>query len=1706
MEHPILQAQARRLAVRQQVKADWAKRHAGPDDGKKTGDSTEWTGLFIPLPRGISSQFPVKKSGNDKSPPHVTLLYVGNVKGHEDEFIETCQRVVSEELRGPVQAKLEGLDYFTHESQQRRVAILPIRFSHRMAELRDRLKSAIQDIGVEVTDSWTVYRPHTTLEYLDGLDTEWEGPIPTGSWSFDEIEVWGMPQVHKLRAGMEKYSSSDPFLEMGSEAQQDFRGLIEDLTFWMGNANVYHLKQIAKRLSRNKALRSWFQKHVEENQGVTPGTERFDQVLSRAWRQKQDKMGVLDSYSSYHHPVLTEEQVAEYAQGDSAVAQAIEALHVPTEYAKTNEREDFAESFVAFMSAPEKLSDVGKFRMQRALSMSGLYGKPLMRLARGQGTVGKGQVPAKRMGMTSESWQRTAGAVFRVAQAYTKKRAARPIPINKVEAKGLTDKIMQVLPQHLRFRDDPSDSLYSQRGFRPDTWGFVVAKYVVQDVKGALVAVDVKVESRNKALGFSGPRQYVVGGAVTQRVQGSHAFKYQMTVTLDAAKSPKAFLDNEARVAKEVYSVLIHEITHLRDLLAPGGISHLDEDTYHNEATEIRAFMQQIVDEVIDYVHEQGGAGNLWAGASMSLLDRALENSTTWNRVHRALNTQAKKTLLKGVYTGLQDEMPHLQELYPPEDNEWMKEAALRIAKTFTLNVGDPVLYGKYKNKKGVIKEFKTDEKSGEPVVIVEPVPKGRKQDMEIKLFKLRYDEAAATAGGLSKEAVLRVSAKYQKKKEVPKADGKGTTTVYEYSEGQIELRNREKAKQVEKLRGSITKLRAQVSKDLKSKDEDTRLKALIVGLMDETYERVGNEESAEDGHYGVTGWKVKHLTFSGNKVTVKYVGKSGVSHEKVVSDPALVSALKAAKEGKGENDSLTGDISAEDVNEYLEPFGITAKDMRGYHANAEMQSRLKDIRSKGGELPEDKKERGKLLKKEFEQALKETAKAVGHEPSTLKSQYLVPGLADKYLASGEVMKRLDKKGSDEDPVRLGKGASTSLRLAAEWIRKAAGRVASAYLYRQATKDEGEKENEEVERMNRPKPSKKPPRQDLRRNRMDEYDPDVDDTGKAEKDPDLSLNYKKVAAITDAGDRMLMVLSGPPIRIAGKVPQDAEHKEGDYWQTENGWGVWPPKSKQPTSAPDEESAKRRAEGGGEGEEEEDPEVAAQQAEERKVKEREQQRAKQQRQLADFDKAVQGMDLGDLWPEEPEYPEVPEDQESAQGVRDHIQRLKAEYEKNVASAKQELAEAYASHMGQLLSARAEDGGLTVDVLKRAQSALKRGTKGLAEAAPQVRAKRLAEYVFATKVVANPRLVGGRAVNNNNKTAEELHGRSLEAYHQFRKAGPGLLDAAADQLKQELDKADPESDEYIELDAIKSGMMLAAAVQGRQLSGTEEMSKSFQRMAQSLAVLGDEDVLLKGASDLYSPEGRVKVRDALDIMSDDELVETVAGDNSPYEAIGRVLTDDDEDNHITAEGRAFARDVLKMLALNDMTVTQGFLNAFHKGKETDEKGKGKTKPTSKPTTDPESLAERVRQAKTDDKALKGAADELAHCIAKAVTQEDLESCLKAGEGVQVQDLRLTMSTAEKLSGTVPDKMNPNVARVRHVSETGDLSVLDQKVEPKDDGRKVREDKQNPEKTPEQKKQEWLKNVTDPKERKRIREMRPDAFRAYMRAVTEDKELPS
>jgi hypothetical protein len=60
---------------------------------------------------------------------------------------------------------------------------------------------------------------------------------------------------------------------------------------------------------------------------------------------------------------------------------------------------------------------------------------------------------------------------------------------------------------------------------------------------------------------------------------------------------------------------------------------------------------------------------------------------------------------------------------------------AMKVAAFF--EVGDVVTYGKYQNKRALIKSFQDDGK-GNPLVELEPIPKGKKKNKTIALFKIR--------------------------------------------------------------------------------------------------------------------------------------------------------------------------------------------------------------------------------------------------------------------------------------------------------------------------------------------------------------------------------------------------------------------------------------------------------------------------------------------------------------------------------------------------------------------------------------------------------------------------------------------------------------------------------------------------------------------------------------------------------------------------------------------------------------------------------------------------------------------------------------------------------------------------------------------------------------------------------------------------------
>lgn len=246
---------------------------------------------------------------------------------------------------------------------------------------------------------------------------------------------------------------------------------------------------------------------------------------------------------------------------------------------------------------------------------------------------------------------------------------------------------------------------------------------------------------------------------------------------------------------------------------------------------------------------------------------------------------------------------------------------------------------------------------------------------------------------------------------------------TYIYDKKHIDQRNKKKAEQLKKLSKSFSKLRDQLKKDVLNEDFKIRLPALAIALMDETYERVGNRYSASDmEHYGITTLLVKHIKFLGSKATLKYVGKSGVKQNKIVKNSKVVSQLKKLCKGKKPNDPILEfeDYTLNDnhVNQYLRPFNITAKDIRGLHANVEVRKQLQKMK-KG----KDEKERKEIFKK----AVEEAAKIVGHEPSTLKNQYLIPGFAEKYITKGEIIG--PKKASSEFDL-IKEGGHTSAMLA----------------------------------------------------------------------------------------------------------------------------------------------------------------------------------------------------------------------------------------------------------------------------------------------------------------------------------------------------------------------------------------------------------------------------------------------------------------------------------------------------------------------------------------------------------------------------------------------------------------------------------------------------------------------------------------------------
>ena len=262
----------------------------------------------------------------------------------------------------------------------------------------------------------------------------------------------------------------------------------------------------------------------------------------------------------------------------------------------------------------------------------------------------------------------------------------------------------------------------------------------------------------------------------------------------------------------------------------------------------------------------------------------------------------------------------------------------------------------------------------------------------------------------------------------------------------------KKKKARLEELSNNSHRLRVNVSRDMSSEDERIVLTALVVAIMDKTAERVGNDDSADKGHFGVTGFRKKHVDVIGKKVLLNYRGKSGMDQEKSFSDERIARALKKAiKNSPGKFIFETKDgfrIKSDKVNRYLQDFNITAKDLRGYNANKWIIEKLKkepSLRVERSNLADEKAK--KERKKIFNKALKQVALRVGHGRGTLKKHYMIPELPLEYIENGKI---IDMKNigyhTDGGKIKNNFVNSKNIKMKHDKKNKSIGEMASEYI------------------------------------------------------------------------------------------------------------------------------------------------------------------------------------------------------------------------------------------------------------------------------------------------------------------------------------------------------------------------------------------------------------------------------------------------------------------------------------------------------------------------------------------------------------------------------------------------------------------------------------------------------------------------------------
>ena len=231
----------------------------------------------------------------------------------------------------------------------------------------------------------------------------------------------------------------------------------------------------------------------------------------------------------------------------------------------------------------------------------------------------------------------------------------------------------------------------------------------------------------------------------------------------------------------------------------------------------------------------------------------------------------------------------------------------------------------------------------------------------------------------------------------------------YRYNARAVERRELRKYHRVRQLAKELPKVRAALERDARPTAQPTTLDAdtvaaTVLRIISESFCRIGGERYArENGTFGITTLRKKHVDVDSDRVRLDYRGKGSIRQRQIIHDRDLVRLIRRQARTPG-NRLFTyrrGDnwraLTARDVNAYLQrQIGqYSAKDFRTWGGTLRAATVLAELGPADSE---------REAKRNVALAMRLVSSELGNTPTICRKSYVHPIVIARYLDENETI------------------------------------------------------------------------------------------------------------------------------------------------------------------------------------------------------------------------------------------------------------------------------------------------------------------------------------------------------------------------------------------------------------------------------------------------------------------------------------------------------------------------------------------------------------------------------------------------------------------------------------------------------------------------------------------------------------------------------